>query len=434
MSLKELTGRAINDWSGYDAECSCGKRHKLDTAFFLGAGAEENILSAMNVIAPAGCGVVLVRERGYEVEDLKRLLRRGGYLVHEREVSRGDGFAVLEGETVGDGVRVVLGVGGGYVCDCAKYIAAFASLKCGMVVRVHSSASFLVPSASIDGGGMPRLFKTDAPKFVLCDTARLQKASGNINAALFGEIASRLVALYDWRFSSLVRGEKICDEIYDAALGEIDGLLAALRGIGRGAETAGILFESGLKLSALAALEDSSRLFCGGDTACALALEMLMKHEERKSRLRGENELLFSMLLLDIYPKIFEARKQDGFLPPPDNNMRLEKLVEYLGANERAAANSITPYLPEKVMALCDYRIGEYEDELKSELKKFSTRLKAAYKIFRRLYSDDGFSLRGYLDVSETQLCLALAPEMTGKYGALTHLKNMGVTDAYLLD
>lgn len=34
MSLKELTGRAINDWSGYDAECSCGKRHKLDTAFF----------------------------------------------------------------------------------------------------------------------------------------------------------------------------------------------------------------------------------------------------------------------------------------------------------------------------------------------------------------------------------------------------------------
>ncbi|MCI9031471.1 MAG: iron-containing alcohol dehydrogenase [Clostridia bacterium] len=434
MSLKELTGKAINDWGGYETECSCGKKHRLDSAFFLGAGAEENILAAMSVIAPSGCGVVLVRERGYEVEDLKRLLRRGGYPVHEREVSRGDGFAVLENETIGDGVRAVLGVGGGFVCDCAKYIAAFARLRCGMVVRSYSSASFLVPSASIDGGGMPRLFKTDPPKFILCDTSRLGKSAGSANAALFGEIASRLIALYDWRFSSLVRGEKICEEVYEAALGEIDGVLASLRGSGRNAETAGILFESGLKLSALAAIDDSSRLFSGGDTACSLALEMLMRHEERKGRLRGENELLFSVLLLDIYPKVFEARKQEGFLPPPDNNMRLEKLVEYLGANERAAANSLTPYLPEKVMALCDYRIGEYEDELKSELLKFSTRLRAAYKIFRRLYADDGFSLRGYLDVSDAQLCLALAPEMTGKYGALTHLKNMGITDAYLLD
>ena len=85
-------------------------------------------------------------------------------------------------------------------------------------------------------------------------------------------------------------------------------------------------------------------------------------------------------------------------------------------------------------MKLYDYRIGEYEQELSGELMRLKTRLTDAYRIFRRLHGDDGYFIKSYMDVSEARLCLALAPEMRNKYTALTHLKNMGVTDAYLLD
>lgn len=434
MFIKDLIGRSIGGWSGAEEECECGSKHKLDTLFFVGSGAEESVTDFMSPLAPPGCGVVLVKETERDTDELSRKLRRAGYTVYERELTRGDGYVALEREKPKDSVRAVLGVGGGFTADCAKYISAFSSLPCGIVVRTHASPSFLVPSAAIDGGGVPRLFKTGAPKVVVCDTERLPSA-GNINAAAFGEIASRLIALYDWKFAATVRGEKLCEKIYDAALGEVDSLLRALRvTTRRNKEISTLLLESGLKVSALAALEGTSRLYSGGDTACTLAFEMLMKYEGGRSKLWGENEFLFSMLLSDIYPKVFDARNKVGFLPPPDNNMRLEKLVEYLGIDERVAAASVTPYLTEKVSALCDYRLGEYEDELKGELEMLSYRLNEAYRIFRRLYSDDGFSLRGYLGVGEARISIALAPEMRNKYTALTHLKNMGVLDAYLLD
>lgn len=434
MSLKELTGKELNDWSGIKIDCACGERHELNASFFMGADAEENTAAAMQTLAPSGCGVLLLFEKGFDVSDTARYLRRGGYLVHRMEIERGAGFAELEKQPPSDDVRAVLAVGGGFIADCAKYIAAYSGLECGVVVRAHSSASFLVPSAAIDGGGMPQLFKTRAPKLIVCQPDKLPD-SHTFNAAAFGSITSRLIALFDWKFSHIVRGEKLCRAIYETALGEIDGVLARLKGVTR--DERGIketLTESGLRLSALACMSGGSRLFSGGDTACALALQTLFAHEGRKSRLQGENEFLFALLLTECYPKLFTVRKEQGFLPPPDNNMRLEKLKEFFGVNERAAAQSITPYVPEKLLSLYDYRINEYSDELKEELKMLQVRLRAAYKIFKRLYSDDGYSLQNYMEESEARLCLALAPEMRAKFTALTHLKNTGVTDAYLLD
>ena len=434
MSLKSLIGKSINEFGEMDSRCLCGRRHKSETKFFISEGAEEKAADAVQTVVPAGCGLILLKQDGFDVADLSRNLRRAGYKVYERTVAVGDGCGELRRLKPQDDVRMVLGVGGGFVADCAKYAAAQNALPSGMIVRVHSSPSFLVPSAALTEESVPRLFKTDSPKMLLCDTALLNNGS-DINAAAFGSVVSRLVALFDWKFASVVRNEVFCPEIYEAALGEIDFVLSRLRGISRYDRAVGkILLESGLKLSALCAMSGSSRLFSGGDTACALALKMLQTHESRPSRLQGENEFLFSLLLTEIYPKMFAARKEKGFLPPPDNNMRLERLKEYFGMSEHAAAGNITEYPSDEKMKLYDYRIGEYEQELSGELMRLKTRLTDAYRIFRRLHGDDGYFIKSYMDVSEARLCLALAPEMRNKYTALTHLKNMGVTDAYLLD
>ncbi|MCI9519106.1 MAG: iron-containing alcohol dehydrogenase [Clostridia bacterium] len=433
MISSNLSGRELNAWSGVSFDCSCGKRHELNTAFYIGEGAENDIVSAVSALAPSCCGVMLLRGEGYDVSDLSRTLRRGGYKVYEREIADDADFVVLEDLNRADDIRAVIGVGGGYIADCAKYVAAYARINCGIVVRVHSSPSFLVPSSALAERGMPRLYKTVTPKVLVCDPSKLPDDC-ECNAAAFGAIVSRLVALYDWKFASLVRAEPICKEIYDAALGEIDGVLNRLRVCSRrDVCVRRILLESGLRLSALAAMSGSSRLYSGGDTACALALNALRRHEKNELRLQGENEFLFSLILSKIYPELFSARKEGAFFPPPDNNLRLEKMKEYFGAEESVVAPTLSPYIDDDAFKLYDYRIGEYEDELKAELAVLNTRLNGAYKIFRRLYSDDGYFLKSYLDVSEAKLCVALAPEMRSKYTALTHMKNMGLTDGYLI-
>lgn len=433
MSLRDLTGRELNEWSGFSCACACGQKHVLETSFFIGAGVEADAGEAIKRVAPAGCGITLLYEQGYDTADLNRTLRHAGFVVHSRALPKRADFTALERERPGEDVRVVVGCGGGYIADCAKYVAAYMGLPCAVVVRAHSSASLLVPSAAICAGGMPQLFKTASPKVIVCDTENLP-ADSAYNAAAFGSVAARLLSLFDWKFASLIRGEKLCRAVYEAALCEIDGLLNRLKGVSR--EESGvreILLESGLRLSALGALSGSSRLFSGGEAGSALALEMLFAHEQRSCLFTGENEFLFAMLLFETYAKLFE-NGEELFLPPPDNNLRLEKLTEFFGAQESAALNSITPYMSEKRMELYEYRIEEYGGELKSELTMLRTRAAAAYKIFKRLHDDDGFALRRYLSPAEVKLCVALAPEMRAKFTALTHLKNMGVTDAYLLD
>lgn len=432
MSLKDLAGKELGEWSGFACDCGCGRRHELKTQFFIKSGAEEEVCLALEKIVPSGCGVLLLHENGFDAGEPGRIMRRGGYTVHPRPLERNADFARLESMVVPEDVRAIVGMGGGFIADCCKYIAAFLSLPCAVVVRAHTSASLLVPSAAIDGGGMPQLFKTCSPSLIICDPDKLPLKC-SYNAAAFGSIASRLTALFDWKFSALIRGEKLCKAVYEAALSEIDSVINRLKGATR--EERGVkevLLESGLRISALAALGGSSRLLSGGDTACALALQMLFKHEDRKCRLQGENEFLFSLILFEAYKKLFAARRGDDFLPPPDNNLRLEKLQEFFGVGENAAAGGITPYVPSCLMQLYDYRIDEYESDLKNELAALSSRLHIAHRIFKRLHGDDGFSLRTYLAGGDAKLCLALAPEMRAKYTALTHLKNMGITDAYL--
>lgn len=432
MTIKELTEKPITEWSGKRAECAHGIVKTIDTEFALGIGAEEKLPEVIQKITPSGCGVLLLYEQGFSVEEQERSLRRSGYAVYPRRIPPNADYTLIEEIVVGDDVRVIAGFGGGFIADCAKYLAASSAKPSIVIVRAHSSTAFLLPSAVLGVGGLPKLFKTPPPKAVVCDPSLLPKDDG-MNASAFGEIVSRTIALFDWKFSCIVRGETLNDELYAAALKEVDGVLSAFGRFSRWDDgVSGMLFESGLRLSALAAMSDSSRLYSGGDTACALVLAAMYEKEKRKRLYQGENEFLFSLILFETYRKIFCGEQKD-FIAPPDNGMRAEKLSEILGIKESTAYSAVSPYISQNLLELYEYRVGEYQRELKEELTALKSRLSGAYRVFRRLHGDDGFSLRGYLKPFEAGLCIALAPEMRDKYGVLTYLKNLGLTDGYLL-
>ena len=72
MSLKSLIGKSINEFGEMDFRCLCGRRHKSETQFFISEGAEEKAADAVQTVVPAGCGLILLKQDGFDVADLSR--------------------------------------------------------------------------------------------------------------------------------------------------------------------------------------------------------------------------------------------------------------------------------------------------------------------------------------------------------------------------
>ena len=166
------------------------------------------------------------------------------------------------------------------------------------------------------------------------------------------------------------------------------------------------------------------RLFGGGDGALNACLKMLLRHEGRTAKTDGENAFVLSAVLCKIYRQVLDEG-DFGFVPPPDNNLRMEKLSEYLGVPREAAAEWLVPYPKTEAFKLQRYRVREYRDELSDILAETDETMTTAYR-------DDGYSLSHYLAEDDVRVCLALAPDVGGEFSLLTQMKIAGLLDKYL--
>ena len=56
-----------------------------------------------------------------------------------------------------------------------------------------------------------------------------------------------------------------------------------------------------------------------------------------------------------------------------------------------------------------------------------------AKRLFRRMYPDDGYSLKGKIEPSDLKLCMALAPDTFAVTGsALTLMREFGLLERWL--
>ena len=175
----------------------------------------------------------------------------------------------------------------------------------------------------------------------------------------------------------------------------------------------------------------NSRLLCGGESQTAHAMNLLFLHEERALRLRGEVEMFVAPIVMNLYQSTL-LQKRSFFVSPPDNNARLHYLCEFFGLKQQRIINKIRPILSNNEVDLMTYRLDEYREELSELAMKNSSRLQRGWKIFKRLYTDDGYALRKEIDSSDVSIALALAPDLKNKFTFLTALKCMGLLEGYI--
>lgn len=248
-------------------------------------------------------------------------------------------------------------------------------------------------------------------------------------ASTFGEIASLDLAAFDLTFGAYMRGERI-DDVCSSVSALVADTTAALKPLekNRPAQRRTLL-DAGKKAARLVE-KTPELLHYSGAAQAAEAFRMLCAAEDRPLGMRGETEMLLGTYVTDFYIKSLTAPRA-GF--PPDNGKRIDSVCEYFRADLRRACVYATPiYAPAK-MRLCEYRLSEFRSEQLKRLAELSSRQRAAWHVFKRLYHDDGYSLKTLVDRTDIGICLALAPDVFSADTMLSYLKQAGKLEKYIV-
>ncbi|KAI4453990.1 ribose-phosphate diphosphokinase family member [Holotrichia oblita] len=220
--------------------------------------------------------------------------------------------------------------------------------------------------------------------------------SENINVPSgFAFVLSSYLALFDWDISALLFGGNMCSAVFKEAQKTVNRLMEAAGLFGkRSTQLKKAVLEAQLSMAALIETAGPQLLLSGASQAAA-ALTALYRHEERPLIDFFDITFLFSPAVAKIYAAFLDQRIPFSF--PPDNNFRAGRLAEYLGMDEAAAYKLMPAYIGIKNIEITDYRLGVYRDELLRHIYGVIRVLDAAYPVYFKLCSDDGFSLKAEL-------------------------------------
>lgn len=249
------------------------------------------------------------------------------------------------------------------------------------------------------------------------------------HAALYGEIVSLDLCSFDAQFGARLDGQRPSGATEKIA-NLITELTDELKGIEKDSTAqAKALINAGRRAAEIVA-GDPQLLHASGAAQAAEAHRMLCAAEGRQPGMRGETEMLFGAYVTDFYIK---SLTQKSFNFPPNNNKRIDSVCEYLGADVRMACIAVAPiYSPQK-LRLSEYRVNEFRAELLHMLYDIAKRRAAAWPVFKRLYPDDGYSLKTVVDKSDAPLCVALAPDVFKANSLLSFLKQAGNLEKYIV-
>ena len=436
MYLNSLENLSLDTITFGAIACDCGTTHSFSTkSIIFESVAIERLDEIVIDFAVPLAKVLVIADASAKEQDalrcIEKKLARLGYRV-ACHVIESISASVDDAESIqiNEDTKFILGVGGSIACDIAKYVAAKEGLEASFFITCPTAATrALTPSSLLMCGGLEEIYKTSVFCGVICDTDYLNNAKSENVAATVGELFSKFVALCDYKAASIIAKEPFCpcilrlgQQLLDSALKEFSAVAAV---------KVASLASYALRFSALSQICGNSRLISGADSQAAHVISILYNFEERDSISKGAAQLIFAKVINCIYHRFLGSNAR-FFTPPPDNNMRLSCIEEFLGISELVAIKKIRPLMEAKKLELNSYRLGEHRQDLFSLASLNNARLERAYKLFKSIYDDDGFWLKTAIDSSSTSLCVSLGADLKDKFTLLSHMKDLGLLDEYI--
>jgi len=350
----------VIDLSRFSVSCACGRTHTVTAkSVLIESGA---ILKLPEVIRECGLEgmkpCIVCDENTYKAagELVCKVLPVHNLVVLKAEGLHPDEHAI-DAINAGYGdSEYIISVGSGTLNDLGKYVANEHGVPTLSVATAASMDGFVSTVAAMTLNNFKVTKIVPAPIAVIADTDIFSKAPYRLTASGIGDIIGKYTALSDWRISHVVRGEYLCENIFEIEYSAVVKVAENIDAIRAGDKAAYEDLMYALILSGLAMqMNGNSRPASGAEHHLSHFWELNIINDSH-SGLHGEMVGVGLQCVTKVY-KDFMAQVEDpAALLHPYQGLPHEDLKRVLGFMYEDAIKESTPddmfnVTPEKIIA-----------------------------------------------------------------------------------
>lgn len=213
--------------------CRCGMEHKCPIHdIFIG---KDVISSVKNIAEKYSSPIVVCDDITYEIAGKEVCEKLSCICV----VLSGYPILIPDENAVGtviDNVKKsgsdhIIGVGSGVINDIVKYASFLLKMRYTIVATAPSMDGYASSAAAMLYGGLKTTFSAHCPEYIIADTEIIRNAPADMLRSGIGDILGKISCLNDWRLSSLLTGEPLCEKIYAMVQEAVDICASNIPGI-----------------------------------------------------------------------------------------------------------------------------------------------------------------------------------------------------------
>ncbi len=288
--------------------CPCGRDHKVPMKkIILKAGALNELPELITSIGDFSCVSMISDQNTYKVagEKVEKLCNIADsvvldpYHLHATEKAVATVKANLKAPC-----ELLLAVGSGTIHDITRYVAHEMGIPFISVPTAPSVDGFVSNVAAMTLEGVKVTTPATCPIAVCADTEILASSPKRLIASGFADLLGKYTALADWKITTLITGEYICQKVIDLEYQVIDDLMENIDGINnRDYESIENLMYGLILSGAAIQMVGYSRPASGSEHHVSHFIEMNVVNEENDA-LHGEKVGVGLAMVCDLYHKV----------------------------------------------------------------------------------------------------------------------------------
>ena len=214
----------INKFIGF---CGCGKEHKIMVKDIIIES--EAIKKLSMIMEKEGFKniTIICDENTYAAagEEIKEIIPKGKFINLKSENLNANEIAVQKVyECLSVENDVLIALGSGTIHDITRYVAYNKDIPFISVPTAASVDGFVSTVAAMTWRGDKKTFTAVSPIYVVADTDIFKEAPYRLTASGVSDLIGKYTALVDWKISSIVIGEYICNKVCNMEIDAVNKL------------------------------------------------------------------------------------------------------------------------------------------------------------------------------------------------------------------
>ena len=305
----------IIDSLNYNGDCSCGRKHFMQTEFcIISNGCLKELDKYLTKYELNDKYTVAVYDKNtYEATADRHPKVNEEVVLDPTDLHANEKGVEYLNSLLSEKVELLITVGAGTIHDITRYCAYIRNVDFVSCPTALSVDGFCSSVAAMTWNGCKKTLTALAPKIVVADIDIIKNAPIYLAKSGFGDMIGKYVALTDWKIGSILTGEFYCDKIFQMTMDATEQVLGSIQGIIDGNNSAYEKLTYGLLLSGLAMqMMGNSRPASGAEHHVSHLIEMSPYGLKISSNaLHGEKVGVGTLLAIEEYQRLANLKEID---------------------------------------------------------------------------------------------------------------------------